>query len=189
MAISDWFAAQRQRMTQLVREGCRHDPNTALRKSLLPLAIALSVAACSSLHRVPGARSLFTSRDGPPTSFVNSNSEARTTRVIAVRDGLSKEALFRTATDYLKAKYTIDVTDPTAGFLMTRWQSSLSRDGAPVLRYRTRVILRFRGDDWRQLDVTAEANWLRGEEWEVGYDAALLDSVSTHLTARLGTRA
>jgi hypothetical protein len=173
-------------------------------KSLLRLAtLAVSIAACSAVHRSPkttpthatspapptvrDAPPLFTSRNGPPSSFVNSTSEARTTRTIAVRGGLSKEALFRMATEYLKTKYTIDVSDSTAGFLMTRWQSSLLRDGAPELRYRTRIILRFLGDNWQQLAVTAEANWLRGEEWDVGYDAALLDSVSTSLTARLGT--
>jgi uncharacterized lipoprotein len=167
-----------------------------LRNCLLRLAItALSVAACSSVHRVPKtapttanspAPPVFTSRNGPPTSFVHSNSDARTTRVIVVRHGLSKEALFRMATDYLKTKYTIYVSDPTAGFLMTNWQSSFVRDSVPELRYRTRVILKFLGEDWRQLDVTSEANWLRGEEWDVGYDAALLDSVSTQLTTRLG---
>ena len=90
---------------------------------------------------------------------------------------------------YLAQKYTVDVSDPNAGYLMTPWQATLARDGAPELRYRTRIVLRFLGDDWKQLTVRAEANWLRGEEWEVGYDAALLDSVSTQLTGRLGKHA
>ena len=92
------------------------------------------------------------------------------------------------ATEYLEQRYTVDVSDPNAGFLMTPWQATLARDGVPELRYRTRIILRFLGDDWKQLAVRADANWLRGEEWTVGYDAALLDTVSTNLTARLGKR-
>lgn len=179
---------------------------TALNSQLRSLRIGLvvvSVAACSSFHRVPktapvpAARDstpsppppLFTSRDGAPISFVPSTSDAKTTRVVMVRDGLTKQALFRMATDYLAQKYTVDVSDPNAGFLMTPWQATLSRDGVPELRYRTRIVLRFLGDDWKQLAVRAEANWLRGEEWQYGYDSALLDSVSTHLTARLGKRA
>jgi hypothetical protein len=179
------------------------DRYTDLRNSLPRLAVfALSFVACSSFHRVPktapspatatSARAepepppLFTSRDGAPTSFVASTSDAKTTRVVMVRDGLTKPAAFRIATEYLTQKYTVDVSDPNAGFLMTPWQATLAREGVPELRYRTRIILRFLGDDWKQLAVRAEANWLRGEEWQVGYDAALLDSVSTNLTACLG---
>ena len=93
------------------------------------------------------------------------------------------------ATDYLAQKYTVEVSDPNAGYLMTPWQSRLTRDSVPELRYRTRIILRFLGDStWKQLIVRAEANWLHGEEWTVGYDAGLLDSVSTDLTARMGKR-
>jgi hypothetical protein len=183
------------------------DRYTDLRNSLPRLAcVALSVAACSSIHRVPTTAPapvtapapkkepepapLFTSHDGAPTSFVASTSDAKTTRVVAIRDGVTKQAAFRMATDYLEQKFTtVDVSDPNSGFLMTPWQAALSRDGAPELRYRTRVVLRFLGDTlWKQIVVRAEANWLRGEEWEVGYDAALLDSVSTNLTARLGKR-
>jgi hypothetical protein len=131
---------------------------------------------------------LFRSRDGAPLSFNASTSDAKTTRIIVVRDALSKQTAFRLATDYLSQRYTVDVSDPNAGFLMTPWQASLARDGVPELRYRTRIVLRFLGDDWKQLAVRVEANWLRGEEWEVGYDAALLDSVSVHLTSRLGKR-
>lgn len=165
------------------------------------LVVALGVSACWPFRRVPKSTSVapasndgseprpapvFTSKDGAPTSFVASTSDAKTTRIIVVRDGLTKPALFRMAGDYLAQRFTIDVSDPNAGYLMTPWQATLSRDGAPELRYRTRIILRFLGDDWKQLAVRAEANWLHGEEWEVGYDAALLDSVSTQLTQKLG---
>jgi len=180
------------------------DRYTDLRNPILRLAfVALSVGACSSFHRVPKTAPsptvasatkpepepapLFTSRNGAPTSFVASTSDAKTTRLVALREGLTRQVAFRTATDYLKEKkYTVDVSDPNAGFLMTPWQATLVRDSVPELRYRTRIVLRFLGDEWKQLQVNAEANWLRGEEWEVGYDAALLDSVSTQLTARLG---
>lgn len=167
------------------------------------LTVALGVSACWSFRHVPKATTvtppsaedgeshstpLFTSRDGAPTTFVASTSDSKTTRIIVIRDGLSKPTLFRLAGEYLAQRYTIDVSDPNAGYLMTPWQATLSRDGVPELRYRTRIILRFLGDDWKQLAVRAEANWLRGEEWQVGYDAALLDSVSAHLSQKLGRR-
>ena len=105
-----------------------------------------------------------------------------------VRDGLTKPVAFRTVSEYLAQKSTIDVSDPNAGYLMTPWQATLSRDGAPELRYRTRIVLRFLGDEWKQLAVRAEANWLRGDEWQVGYDAAMLDSLTVQLEARIGRR-
>lgn len=171
--------------------------------SLRVAFVSLSVGACSTFHHVPRTEPtpvtaasapaaseppapVFRSHDGPPVNFVASTSDAKTTRLVPVRDGLTKQAAFRMATDFLTQGYTIDVSDPNAGFLMTTWQATLSRDGVPELRYRTRVVLRFLGDDWKQLRLNVEANWLRGEEWEVGYDAALLDSVSTHLTTRFG---
>lgn len=106
-----------------------------------------------------------------------------------MRDGVTKQWLFRNASEYLAQKGRIDVSDPNAGFLMTPWQTTLTRDGVPELRYRTRIVLRFLGDStWTQLAVRAEANWLRGEEWQWGYDSALLDSVSANLTSRFGKR-
>ena len=74
---------------------------------------------------------------------------------------------------------------------MTPWQASFMRDGAPDLRYRTRVMIRFLGDDWKQVSVRAQANWQRPgttDEWDVGYDTQVLDDVSNDLTARVGKR-
>jgi hypothetical protein len=162
---------------------------------LLLAVLNVGAGSCATLRRQPsstGAQSppppIFTSPDGAPTSFVASNSDAKTTRIIMLRDGFTKPTAFRAASDFLSLKYTIDVTDPNAGYLMTPWQAALSRNGAPELRYRTRIILRFLGDEWKQLAVRAEANWLRGDEWQVGYDAALLDSVTVELGTRIGRR-
>jgi hypothetical protein len=162
---------------------------------LLLAALNVGAGSCATLRRQPtntGAGAppppIFTSADGAPTSFVASNSDAKTTRIVMLRDGFTRPTAFRAASDFLSEKYTIDVSDPNAGYLMTPWQAALSRNGAPELRYRTRIILRFLGDEWKQLAVRAEANWLRGDEWQVGYDAALLDSVTVELGARLGRR-
>jgi len=170
--------------------------------------IVAGMAACSSFRRVPKTapspapatsgstpartepeQPIFTSRDGAPRSFVASTSDAKTIRIVTVRDGATKQWLFRNASEYLAQNTTIEVSDPNAGFLMTPWQNTLTRDGVPELRYRTRIVLHFLGDStWKQLAVRAEANWLRGEEWQWGYDAAMLDSVSANLTSRLGKR-
>jgi len=126
---------------------------------------------------------------GPPPTFVPTTSDVRGTRLIEVRDGTAKAAAFRAATDILAKRYSVDVSDEHAGFLMTPWQASFMRDGAPDLRYRTRVMIRFLGDEWKQVSVRAQANWQRvgvNDEWDIGYDTQVLDDVSNELTARIG---
>ena len=141
------------------------------------LALAtLLVAACASAG---GA---------PPDTFVRSNAETRNTALLDVREGLSHATAMRTLTDVLGSRYTVEITDPRAGFAMTAWEASLVQNGVPDLRYRTRFVAQFVGDDWSRLRVRQEANWARGEEWEVGYDAAQLDTMAAQLRLKLGRR-
>lgn len=164
------------------------------RRHCVALALALPLVAvvegCSSLRaaaRAPDARMV---EAGAPTSFVRSTSDTRSTRLIDLRDGLTKPLAWRTALEVLGAEHTVDVRDEAAGFAMTPWEATVVRDGVPDLRYRTRVTLRFLGDEWKQLQVRAEANWRsRGDEWDVGFDEALLDKLTTDLQSRLGKRA
>ena len=122
-----------------------------------------------------------------PSSFIRSTSDAQVTRMLDVREGLTKPQAMRLLTDALSQRYTVEVLDARAGFAMTSWQASI-RDGVPDLRYRTRVIGKFVGDDWRKLQLRDEANWQRGSEWDVGYDIAQLDSMAAELRAKLSKR-
>lgn len=122
-----------------------------------------------------------------PASFVRSTAEVQVTRTIDVREGVTHAQGMRMLTDALNERFTVDVADPRAGFVMTEWQSSL-RNGVPDLRYRTRVTARFLGEDWRRLQLRHEANWARGDEWDIGYDAPQLDSVTADLRTKLGKR-
>ena len=143
------------------------------------------VTACGGVH-VAGAPSGASS--GPPITFVATTSETRSSRVIDVRDGVTKTAAFRAATDLLTQRGSVDVSDQRAGFLMTPWQATYIQNGVPDLRYRMRVIIRFVGDDWKQVIVRAEANWQKGDEWEIGYDSKILDEVANELRNRIGKK-
>jgi hypothetical protein len=123
-----------------------------------------------------------------PPSFVRSTAESQVTRSIDVRDGFTHAQAMRALTDVLGQRFTVDVQDSRAGFAMTAWQASLLRDGVPDLRYRTRVTARYLGDDWKKLQLRHEANWARGDEWDVGYDLAQLDSVTAELRTKLGKK-
>ena len=145
------------------------------------LLLSLPLAACASL--LGGGRN-----GSPPDSFVRSTVELRATRMIEVREGLTRPQALKTVSDALEQRYVVEVTDPRSGFLMTAWQAGTARDGVPDLRYRTRLIAKFVGDDWRRLQLRSEANWARGEEWDIGYDVAQLDTVATELRAKLGKK-
>ena len=164
--------------------------------ALVAPAFAIGLGACSGPRATPAQGATVTTPSpspspppnvAPPT-FVKTTSDARITRLIDVRDGMNKTALFRAASDFLTAKYSIDVSDAKAGYLMTPWQASYNRGGAPDLHYRTRIIIRFIGDDWKQVAVRAEANWQRDDEWDIGYDTQILEDVVVELRTRIGKR-
>ena len=139
------------------------------------LFLLLGIAGCAS------------AANHAPATFIRSTSDAQVTRMLDVREGLSHTQAMRILTDALSQRYTVEVVDARSGFAMTTWQSSI-RDGVPDLRYRTRVTGKFVGDDWRKLQLRDEANWQRGGEWDVGYDAAQLDSVANELRTKFARR-
>lgn len=153
---------------------------------LLRLAGLLLVASCGGVAlRSPISTSPQAA--GPPSTFVATTADARMTRVIDVRDGMTKAQVFRAASDYLTQKLSVDVSDARAGFLMTPWQNSLVRGGAPELRYRTRVIIRI-SDDGKQASIRSEANWQRSDEWDVGFDSQILEDGVVELRTRIGKK-
>jgi hypothetical protein len=155
----------------------------------LPFAAALT-GGCGAVRSAATAPDVRVAQSGAPASFVRSTSDTRSTRLIELREGLTKTLAWRTALEVLGTDHTVDVRDEAAGFAMTPWEATLVRDGVPDLRYRTRVTLRFVGEEWKQLQVRAEANWRsRGDEWDVGFDEALLEKVTSDLQSRLGKRA
>lgn len=156
-----------------------------LSRHIALLAVTISLGACA---RVQLRSPIAASPGGPPSTFVQTTSDVRTTRVIDLRGDVTKVAAFKAASDLLSQKYSIDVSDPHAGFLMTPWQASFTRNGVPDLRYRTRIVIRFVGDDWKQVSVRAEADWQHDDEWEIGYDPKLLDEVANDLAARIGKK-
>jgi hypothetical protein len=148
----------------------------------LSFLLLLPLAACASVFQ-RGSPS-----GSPPASFVRSTAELRSTRTIQVREGMAHQDAMKVVADALGQRYVVEVADPNAGFTMTAWRASVSRAGVPDLRYRTRLVARFLGDDWRRLQVRSEANWARGDEWDIGYDVAQLDTASRELREHLSSR-
>jgi hypothetical protein len=167
-----------------LRRSLMHTPRAhRLTRRLAATAVVFGISACAHVR----LQSPIAATPGPPPTFVPTTSDVRSTRVIDLRDNVSKTAAFKAAADLLTQRLSIDVRDEHSGFLMTPWQSSFMRNGAPDLHYRTRIIIRFLGDDWKQASVRSEANWQRGDdEWDIGYDTRALDEVANDLKSRIG---
>ena len=148
----------------------------------LSALLVLPLFACASI------RQRGSPAQSPPASFVRTTAELRATRMVQVRDGMARADAMKAVADALQVRFVVEVADPNAGFTMTAWRASLSRDGVPDLRYRTRIVARFLGEDWRRLQLKSEANWARGDEWEIGYDVAQLDTASRELRERLSPK-
>jgi hypothetical protein len=162
-----------------------------MRLPSLLLACALTACVTSgSQHPSTGSSTSPAPAPGSaaPASFVRTTADTPAIRNIEVREGLTRQQAMRTLTDALSQRYVVDVVDPRAGFVMTTWQASLSRDGVPDLRYRTRFTARF-VDDWHSLQLHSEARWARGDEADIGYDSAQLDSLAADLRLKLGKKA
>jgi hypothetical protein len=161
---------------------------------LAPLLLVCALLACSKKPpqieptMAGAARRADALPSAPPPSFIRTTAEAPAVRMIEVREGLTHQQAMRTLSDAVSERYELDVVDPRAGFVMTTWQASIIRDGVPDLRYRTRIVSRFVGDDWRTLHVHSEARWARGEEADIGYDAVQLDSLAADLRGKLGRK-
>jgi hypothetical protein len=159
---------------------------------LPPLLLACSLIACATSGKpaapAPTARAATPGAGLAPASFFRTTADAPAIRSIDVRDGLSRQTAMRMLTDALSQRYVVDVVDPRAGFAMTTWQASLMREGVPDPRYRTRFVARF-VDEWHSLQLRSEARFTRGEEPDVGYDSAQLDSLANDLRAKLGKKA
>ena len=155
-----------------------------MRTTLLVAALVLAtVSGCARGARGAGVGPAT----GAPDSFLRLAPESQTSQTIDVREGLARAAAWRALTDFLAERHTIAVRDQAAGFAMTAWEASLTRDGVPDLRYRTRLVATYVGD-WRQLHVRAEASWKEGDEWQFGIDRTLLASTVAELRTRVGVR-
>ena len=100
------------------------------------LILLVGLASCGGLSR-GGSAPAATS----PPSFVRSTAEAQVTRVIDVRDGLTRSQAMRLLTDVLALRFTVEVTDARAGFAMTAvTQAHAFRDAGRYLDFQGLVM-------------------------------------------------
>lgn len=127
-----------------------------------------------------------------PDTFIRTYDEPGVWKSIEVKEGMSKDELWRTVVDAISQKFDLEVIEKESGYLRTSWKftyiESDFRGGRASDRYRSRIILKFTGENWKILRVKCESHWLDSgrSSWIVGYDTLLLEDVFGDLQGRLG---
>jgi len=141
---------------------------------LLPFVVAMiGISACSHLP--------------PPATFIVTYDEPGTWKTIEVRDGLTKENLWRKVVDGLTQKFDLEMLDKEAGYIRTTWKYTYVVDSRLVDRYRSRIIVKFLGEGWGRVQIKCEAHWMeRDSGWVMGYDMRLLEDAFGDIQGRIG---
>jgi len=127
-----------------------------------------------------------------PETFIRTYNEPGIWKSIEVREGISRDELWRTVVDAISQKLDLEVIEKESGYLRTSWKFTYIkagfRGGGVSDRYRSRIILKFTGENWKILRVKCESHWLDSgrSSWIVGYDSLLLEDVFGDLQGRLG---
>jgi len=127
----------------------------------------------------------------PPATFVKTFDEPGMWKSIETKDGVEKAVLWRTIVDALTQQFDLEILDKDSGYIRTSWKYTYIQQGLVSQNYRSRIVLKFVGDDWKVVQVKCESNWLesssfRGSGWVLGYDSKLLEDVYGDLQGRVG---
>ena len=87
--------------------------------------------------------------------------------------------------DTLSQKFDLEVLQKDAGYMRSAWKYTFYKGGKVSERYRSRMTVKLLGTPWDRAQIKCESNWLKGDEWEVGYDEAILDDVYKDIQGKL----
>jgi len=122
----------------------------------------------------------------PPATFLRTFDEPGTWKSIEVREGLTKDQLWRLVVDALAQKFDMEVLDKESGYIRTSWKYTYVIEEKIIENYRSRIIIKFLGEAWNTLQVKSEANWMEKGGWILGYDTRLLEDVYGDIQGRIG---
>lgn len=122
----------------------------------------------------------------PPKTFLRTYDEPGIWKAVEIREAMAKDDVWRVLVDTLSQTYDLEVLQKDAGYMRTSWKYSYIRGGQVSSRYRSRIVVKLTGADWRSLQVKCESNWLESEGWVLGYDTRLLEDVYGDIQGKLG---
>lgn len=122
-----------------------------------------------------------------PKTFVKTYDEPGVWKAIEIRDDLSKDDMWRMTIDTLSQRHDLEVLEKESGYVRTSWKYTyITPFGAISEQYRSRIVVKFLGGDWKTAQVKCESNWLEKRGWIMGYDTRILEDIYGDLQGKMG---
>ncbi len=107
---------------------------------------------------------------------------------VEIREDMSSEKAWQQVVDILAKKFELEMISREGGYVRTSWIHTWWMVGELTTNYRVRAIVKF-SPDWKKVDIKTEANYLKGQQWIVGTDTRLLQTVKTDIMGVVGRAA
>ena len=118
-----------------------------------------------------------------PESFIRAFEPSWTS--IEIRENLSLESAWQEVVDVLAKKFELEMISKEGTYIRTSWIYTWWIVGQRTENYRVRAIVKFSANG-RNVDIKTEANYLEDDQWIVGYDDRLLETVKTDIMGVVG---
>ena len=102
---------------------------------------------------------------------------------VELRDNVTFEKAWESIADLIVKRFDIEVMSKENGYLRTTWLNSWT--GSLREDYRVRVTVKF-APDRKTVEVKSEANYHFNDEWSIGSDTALLQTLKTDIMGTVG---
>ena len=126
---------------------------------------------------------IFTRCSSSPESFIKAYEPSWTS--IEIRDNLNLELAWQQVVDVLAKKFELEMISKEGTYIRTSWIYTWWKVGQRTEDYRVRAIIKFSADG-KNVDIKTEANYLDGDQWIVGFDNRLLETLKTDIMGVVG---
>ena len=118
-----------------------------------------------------------------PESFIRAYEPSWTS--IEIRDNFTLDDAWQQVVDVLAKKFELEMISKEGTYIRTSWIYTWWKVGQRTENYRVRALVKFSANG-KNVDIKTEANYLDGDQWIVGYDDRLLETVKTDIMGVVG---
>ena len=121
-----------------------------------------------------------------PKSFVEASEPGWTS--IDLREDVDTDQAWTEVIDILAKRFELEVISKDGKYIRTTWLYTWWKKGEVTDKYRVRAVVKF-SPSGKTVDIKTEAQFLKGNQWIVGYDTRMLSTIKTDIGGILGRTA